>query len=317
MKKGYFFFFVMVFILLISACSKAEEPQEPTAEPSPNITEIVNAADCTNQAAFLTDVTIPDNTNIDQGKTFNKIWRIENTGTCIWTTDYIMTFVDGEKMNTLNSIPVELTRPNETLDIAIDLVAPKTEGSYRADFELHTPTGETIPIDKDNTLWVIINVGATAGNSGSTTTGTSGTLNSGDCAYTIDQDKVSEVLATINSYRAQSSLPALTTNTLLTEAAQAHSTDMACNSLFYHDGSDGSTPDSRVAAAGYSASGVTENVYGSWPPLNGQDVVSWWVMDQTDPRHNENLLTTKYSEIGIGYSFYDNYGYYVVDFAAP
>jgi hypothetical protein len=28
-------------------------------------------------------------------------------------------------------------------------------------------------------------------------------------------------------------------------------------------------------------------------------------------------LSTTYTEIGVGYSFFNNFGYYVVDFAAP
>jgi uncharacterized protein YkwD len=72
-----------------------------------------------------------------------------------------------------------------------------------------------------------------------------------------------------------------------------------------------------VEATGYGASGVTENVYGSYPPLDGQGVVAWWATDRTDPRHNANLLTSKYSEIGVGYAFYENFGYSVVAFAAP
>ena len=76
-------------------------------------------------------------------------------------------------------------------------------------------------------------------------------------------------------------------------------------------------PETRVAAAGYSASGVAENVYGSFPPLTGQGVISWWATDQTDIRHNQNLLTTKYTEIGVAYAFFNNFGYYVIVFATP
>jgi uncharacterized protein YkwD len=43
----------------------------------------------------------------------------------------------------------------------------------------------------------------------------------------------------------------------------------------------------------------------------------WWAADAADPRHNENLLSTKYKEIGLGYAFYNNFGYYVIDFAVP
>ena len=46
-------------------------------------------------------------------------------------------------------------------------------------------------------------------------------------------------------------------------------------------------------------------------------MTAWWATDQIDPRHNENLLSAKYIEIGVAYAFFNNYGYYVVDFAVP
>ena len=125
------------------------------------------------------------------------------------------------------------------------------------------------------------------------------------------------MVSALTTYRAQSSLAALPVNAQLSQAAQAHANDIACNNLFVHTGSDGSTPQTRVALTGYVASDVSENVYGSYPPLTGQGVISWWATDQTDLRHNQNLLTTKYTEIGVGYAFFNNFGYYVIVFATP
>ena len=125
------------------------------------------------------------------------------------------------------------------------------------------------------------------------------------------------MVAALTAYRATVNLAALPVNEQLSQAAQSHANDIACNKLFVHTGSDGSTPATRVAATGYAASDVTENVYGSYPPLDGQGVVSWWANDQADPRHNQNLLTTKYTEIGVGYAFFNNFGYYVIVFAVP
>jgi uncharacterized protein YkwD len=125
------------------------------------------------------------------------------------------------------------------------------------------------------------------------------------------------MIVAVNTYRAQNGLSAYAINEKLTQAAAAHANDMACNNLFVHTGSDGSTPDSRVAASGYTAVVVTENVYGSYPPLSGQGAVDWWKNDKTDVNHNLNLLSTTYTEIGAGYSFFNNYGYYVLVFAKP
>jgi uncharacterized protein YkwD len=92
---------------------------------------------------------------------------------------------------------------------------------------------------------------------------------------------------------------------------------MAGNNSFTHTGSDGSTPQTRVVAQGYTASSVSENVYGSNPPLDGPGVINWWRTDTGDPRHGQNLLSTAFTEIGVGYSFFDDTGYYVLVLARP
>ena len=267
-------------------------------------------------------MTVPDNTNFAQGVTFNKVWQVRNTGTCTWTEDYTMVFVSGERMGAPNSIPLSVTKPDETLNIAVDLTAPNKGAVFRADFELRNPAGETIPIDKETTLWVIIKVGTATADSGGGSAGGGAVDSSGPefatitCAFTSDPANIDAAVAAINALRAQNGLPALTVSAQLTQAAQAHSNDMACNSLFVHNGSNGSTPQSRAAAAGYAGS-VTENVYGHNPAPTGQEAVAWWATDQTDPRHRQNLLTTKYPEIGVGYSTFNSFGYYVAVFGTP
>jgi uncharacterized protein YkwD len=177
-------------------------------------------------------------------------------------------------------------------------------------------------IDNDSRLWVVINVSSeVAGVPTNTQSPGSIPVTGGfaavTCAYTTDAAKVRDTIIAINAYRAQNSLSAYTINEKLNQAADAHANDMACNNLFVHTGSNGSTPASRVTASGYSASFVTENIYGSYPPLSGQGAVDWWKIDQTDPNHNLNLLSKTYTEIGVAYSFFNNYGYYVLVFAKP
>ena len=313
---------------VVAPTAAAEEPATPTS--TATVIVVTNPPDCTNRAEFVADMTVPDYAAFTAGETIHKVWRVKNTGTCTWTSEYALIFSNGNQMSAPNSIPLETTAPGATLDVAVDMTAPGSIATYRAFFEMHTPSGAAIPIDEGTYLWLIVNVvsttadaggsgggtGGSGGGTGGTTGGGIGLVNS-TCAYTTSQANVDAVIAAINSYRAQNGLPPFTVNSKLTVAAQSHSADMACNQLFYHNGSNGSSPLSRVGAAGYSASSVSENVYGSWPPLTGQGVVTWWANDQGDTRHNANLVSTKYTEIGVGYSFYNNYGYYVVVFAVP
>ena len=288
---------------------------------------VANPADCTDSASFVADVTVPDNELIQPGQKFDKIWRIKNAGTCAWTEQYKVVLAKADKIKAPDTLPLQDIPPGNTVDIAVNLTAPSDENvsRARADFEIRNPIGAAIPIDTGTTLWVIIQVDngtAPKNNSGETGGGSSGGSSgpgyaAATCGYTTNPAKVNEVIAALNAYRAQQGLAPYAINAQLTEAAQAHSADMACNQLFYHNGSNGSTAKSRVAASGYVATAVTENVYGSYPPLSGPDVILWWANDFADPRHNQNLLSTRYVEIGIGYSYYNNFGYFVIDFAVP
>jgi uncharacterized protein YkwD len=308
-----------------------------TAIPSPTATVFVpeNAADCTNLASFVSDVTIPDNSTVNAGASFTKTWRVQNAGTCIWWAGYTLTHYSENAMSAPDTVPLPVTNPGETADISVDLIAPSVAGTYRGNFVIENPEGLIMQVDEDSRLWLIINVTGSATSaptgtpgSSSSSSGASGTAapttasssagsSGATCAFTTDAGRTNAVVSALNAYRAQNGLAAQPVNARLSQAAQAHANDMACNNLFVHTGSDGSTPETRVAAAGYTASDVSENVYGSYPPLTGEGAVNWWAADKTDPRHNENLLTTKYTEIGVGYAFFENFGYYVIVFATP
>jgi uncharacterized protein YkwD len=309
----------------------------PTVTATLTLPVPTNLPNCTNQASFVIDATIPDNSPVAAGTTFTKTWTVKNTGTCIWGPDYTLAHYSDENMGAPNPVPLAVIFPGQTADISVVLAAPAGVGLHRGNFVIKNPAGLVMKIDADSRLWVIINVTGAAAATGTVTPRTgsgSGTATrvSGatpastaggpgfanvTCAYTLEAAKVAEAVNAINAYRARNGLAAYPINDLLTRAAQAHADDMACNGLFSHNGSNGSTPQSRVASSGYVASSVSENVYGSFPPLTGQGVVTWWINDKTDTRHNLNLISTKFAEIGVGYAFFDNFGYYVVVFAAP
>ncbi len=306
-----------------TSASTATSEATSTSEPRPT-----NIPDCTNSASFVTDVTIPDNTEMAGDSPFIKTWRILNTGTCIWASDYTLTPYAGESMSAPESVQLPLTYPGENADISISLKAPNTVATHTGYFVVKNPAGLIMQINSDSRLWVVIDVKSTVAATAtpaSATTGTpatpSGASGNGfatvSCAYVLDSTKVAQVISAVNAYRAQFGLPAYHVDPKLTLAAQAHANDMACNNLFVHTGSNGSTPTSRVVVSGYAASSVSENVYGSYPPLSGQGAVDWWKNDRTDLQHNRNLVSDTFIDIGVGYSFFNNYGYYVIVFGSP
>ena len=321
-----------------------DTPATPlTATPTVGTPIPTNPPDCTNSALFVTDVTIPDNTNIVGGTKFTKTWRISNNGTCVWGPTYTLSHYSDQRLGAPDSVSLGLTYPGSTLDISVDLIAPNATGTYRGNFVIKNPQGLIMKIADDSRLWVIINVTTvsaatvavtstpigpsptSATPSGSVTptptgpTPTQGASGSttASCAFTTDRTKLTEVINALNTYRAQKGLPAYTVNVKLAEAAQRHANDIACHKIYVHTGTDGSTPQSRVADTGYVARSVSENVNGNYPPLDGQGVINWWINDRGDPRHGQNLISTTFKEIGVGYSFFDDYGFYALVFAQP
>src|SRR5712692_10433533 len=78
------------------------------------------------------------------------------------------------------------------------------------------------------------------------------------------QDASSEaqqILILVNQRRAEAGMPPLRANAALDKAAQAWARYMAATGFFGHSGApDGSTPESRIAAASYTGQSIGENV---------------------------------------------------------
>jgi hypothetical protein len=87
-------------------------------------------SECTPDASFEADVTIPDGTQIEAGQSFVKTWRMRNTGTCDWDADYRLVFVDGEQMGGPDSAAVPDTQVGESAEISVALVAPQEQGKH-------------------------------------------------------------------------------------------------------------------------------------------------------------------------------------------
>ena len=122
-------------------------PQYPSLTPSPTNspieTESLPDATATpgtsipcNSAQFIEDITIPDGFNIPVGLPFTKVWRVKNTGSCTWDTSYTMVFISGDRMNgTTTSLPKSV-KPNETIDIPVNMITPSKKGDYRGNWML-------------------------------------------------------------------------------------------------------------------------------------------------------------------------------------
>jgi uncharacterized protein YkwD len=259
------------------------DPAAPTPTPA-----------CHDSALFAEDVTYPDNTQLNAGEKFTKTWKFKNTGTCKWT-DYTVAFLNGDKLDSPDSVAVAETEAGAEVEVSVDLTAPSSDGAYTGNFELHDDKGQTVKLGIESSFWVKIIVGNE--NAAEQTVG--------NCPYTENPEYVETLIDLVNQARADVNRPALTVNTQLTSAARRHSLDMACNNFFRHSGSDGSWTGDRLTKAGYTNSYYQELLAIGLP----QDAMNQWKIE--DDQWNA-VITSRVSEIGVGYVFskFSAYGGY-------
>lgn len=119
----------------------------------------------------------------------------------------------------------------------------------------------------------------------------------------------------INAFRASNGRSLLAMQSKLGRAAELHSQDQATHNFSGHDGSNGSSPDQRIAAAGYAAQAWSENV--AWHSSDGsaQMAFSLW---ENSPPHREAMLDATFQEIGLGRAQgASGAWYWTADFAKP
>jgi uncharacterized protein YkwD len=275
----------------------------PTSDPS-----TTNApTTCSYSAVLVEDVNYPDNTQVAAGEKFTKTWKLRNTGECPWK-GYTVAFVSGERMNAPDLVPVPETQVNSTVDISIDLIAPSTDGTYQANFELRNTEGQSIIMGTEPTFWVKIIVGEAADPLGVQ-------QRIGNCSYAENPEYVQGMIDLVNQTRAENGLKALNINDKLTTAAQAHSIDMACTSAKFmlHSGSDGLYTGERLEKVGYTNSYYFE-LLGTGL---AQDAMNEW------KRHEDTwpaIIDTYVTDIGVGYIFSQQSrfgGYWTVILGAP
>ncbi|MEV7414484.1 sigma-70 family RNA polymerase sigma factor [Streptomyces sp. NPDC089919] len=104
-----------------------------------------------------------------------------------------------------------------------------------------------------------------------------------------------KVIDLVNAERAKAGCGPLTSNSLLTKAAQGHSDDMAARNFFDHTNPDGKNPGDRITAAGYRWSTYGENI--AMGQRTAADVMDAWM---NSSGHRANILNCSFKEIGIG-----------------
>ena len=103
--------------------------------------------------AFIDARSLPDGSEIATGQNFDKTWRLQNTGTCSWNTNYQVVFVDGDKLSAPSTKNLGLqVNPGETADFVVPMKAPDAAGTYKGYWKVKDDQGNYFV----HNLWVEI-----------------------------------------------------------------------------------------------------------------------------------------------------------------
>jgi hypothetical protein len=113
---------------------------KPTKTPAPTWTP-VTPPPCVYDAAYVADITIPDGSRVPPGAPLQKIWRLQNTGSCGWGPGVQFVFRAGSP---LGAPPVQFVPPagpGATTDIVVNMFAPVAAGPYESHWLLRDQNG--------------------------------------------------------------------------------------------------------------------------------------------------------------------------------
>ncbi|MGD9047989.1 MAG: transporter substrate-binding domain-containing protein [Anaerolineae bacterium] len=126
----------------------------------------------------------PDNPiQAGPGQRFTKVWRVKNTGTCTWDSNYELVFSSGARMSGQPTPVQAQVAPGQEYDIAVNFVAPQKGGTYQSIWQMinaqGTGFGERLKVS------VVVTPGPTV-TPAPTNTPTPGIV------FTVDRDQIKQ-----------------------------------------------------------------------------------------------------------------------------
>ena len=119
-------------------------------------------------------------------------------------------------------------------------------------------------------------------------------------ALTPVSDLQAALVQQVNSVRARHGLSRLRVSGRLSEAANAHSVQMARLGYFSHDGANGVSYSRRIAryypGPGYRSWSAGENLLWSSPNVGAARAIAMWL---ASPGHRAILLSSRWRELGL------------------
>ncbi len=134
----------MIGILL----SAAGPYQTANADSSAVLVARLLMEECTPNAIFVADVTVPDDSVFEPGESFEKVWRLKNIGDCEWSKEYALTFTRGDQLSAPDSQTLgETVAAGETVDIGVKMTAPDKDGVYTGYWQMADAEGTLFGVE--------------------------------------------------------------------------------------------------------------------------------------------------------------------------
>jgi hypothetical protein len=114
----------------------ADSPAETTpGPPTPTPT-------CVDNLTFVSDVTIPDGTEVIGNATLDKRWEIKNSGNCNWQEGYRIRLIAGPDMDAQQEQALYPARSGSNAVVRVVFKAPIDAGTYKSAWQAFNPHGE-------------------------------------------------------------------------------------------------------------------------------------------------------------------------------
>jgi uncharacterized protein YkwD len=130
-------------------------------------------------------------------------------------------------------------------------------------------------------------------------------------SYNLRGGAITDMVELINAEREKEGVAPLTYSFQLSESAQLKCDDMIKNNYFAHYSPSGTSPWSFMAQAGYRYTFAGENISQAHGDFMSMDAF------MLSPSHKANILSTKFTHVGIGRCYTYDYDIVVQHFGTP
>ena len=90
------------------------------------------------KAAYVADVTVPDNTRFEKAEAFTKTWKLRNSGTTDWPEGTVLVHYDGPALTEITEVSVGAVAAGAEVEISVDMTAPDEDGTFKSWWKLNT-----------------------------------------------------------------------------------------------------------------------------------------------------------------------------------